>query len=71
MGVDLENIEHVKDLLETAESYVDIEFALNYLEDECLKRNCMYIMQQCKADNDSIEDCVSIIESDYLDNIGV
>lgn len=69
--MEMENIEFVKDLLENAKNYIYIEFALNHLEDECLKRDCMYIMQDCKANHDSIETCVSIIESDYLDCISI
>lgn len=71
MGVDLKNIDFVKDLLEKAKNYVDIEFALNYLEDDSLKRNCMYEMRGCKADNCIIEDCVSIIRGNYLDCISI
>lgn len=71
-SIKTEEVEHktitdIKDELECADSYDELRSILEQIDNETAKNNCIDILNGCEEDEDDIDICVSLIESDVLD----
>ena len=65
--VKYKTITDIKDELESADSYDELRSILEQINNQTAKDDCIDILDGCEEDEDDIDICVSLIESDVLD----